>query len=147
MSNEKTISTLNRLIETCRDGEQGFRTAAEGLKNPQTKALFLEYSRQRAQMARQLEDEVRRLGGSPEKAGSMSGSIHRGWMNIKSAITGKDDSAIIAEAERGEDVAKEMYEKAVVESLPPTTQALVQQQSAMVREAHDSVRALEKAVR
>lgn len=144
MTSDKTISTLNGLIETCEDGEQGFRTAAEGLKNPQTKSLFLEYSRQREQMARELREEVRRLGGDPEKAGSMSGSIHRGWMNIKSAITGKDDSSIIAEAERGEDVAKEMYEKALKESLPPTIQALVQRQSAMVREAHDRVRAMEK---
>lgn len=144
MANDKTISTLNGLIETCRDGEQGFRTAAEGLKNPQTKSLFIEYSRQREEMARELQDEVSRLGGNPEKAGSMSGSMHRGWMNIKAAITGKNDSTIIAEAERGEDVAKEMYENALKASLPPLTQALVQRQSVMVREAHDRVRALEK---
>ena len=29
MSNDKTITTLNNLIETCKDGENGFRTAAE----------------------------------------------------------------------------------------------------------------------
>ena len=144
MSNEKAIETLNRLIETVKDGEQGFRTAAEGLKNTQTKAQFVQYSRQRAQMARELQDEVRRLGGDPEKTGSVSGTVHRGWMNIKAAVTGKDDSAIISEAERGEDVAKKVYEEAVVEPLSPTTLALVQQQSAMVREAHDTVRAMER---
>lgn len=144
MGNDKAIDTLNRLIETVKDGEQGFRTAAEGLKHPQTKSQFLQYSRQRAQMARELQDEVRRLGGDPEKAGSVSGTVHRGWMNIKAAVTGKDDSSIISEAERGEDVAKRVYEEAVREPLPPTTLALVQQQSAMVREAHDAVRAMEK---
>lgn len=144
MGNEKAIDTLNRLIETVKDGEQGFKTAAEGLKNAQTKSRFLEYSRQRAQMARELQDEVRRLGGDPEKTGSVSGTMHRGWMNIKTAVTGKDDSSIIAEAERGEDVAKKVYEEAVREPLPPTTLALVQQQSAIVREAHDTVRAMEK---
>lgn len=144
MTNEKAIETLNRLIETVKDGEQGFRTAAEGLKNAETKSRFLEYSRQRGQMARELQDEVRRLGGDPEKGGSVSGTMHRGWINIKSAVTGKDDSTIIAEAERGEDVAKKVYEESVREPLPPTTLALVQQQSAMVREAHDTVRAMEK---
>jgi uncharacterized protein (TIGR02284 family) len=144
MSNEKAISTLNNLIETCKDGEEGFRKAAEGLKDPQVKTQFLAYSRQREQMVRELQQEVGRLGGDPEKSGSISGSIHRGWMNIKSAVTGKDDSAIIAEAERGEDVAKAAYEKAVEEELPAATRALVQQQSAMVHEAHDRVRALEK---
>jgi uncharacterized protein (TIGR02284 family) len=114
------------------------------LKHPQTKSQFLEYSRQRAQMARELQDEVRRLGGDPEKAGSVSGTVHRGWINIKAAVTGKDDSSIISEAERGEDVAKRVYEEAMREPLPPTTLALVQQQSAIVREAHDTVRAMEK---
>ena len=137
-----TISTLNNLIETCKDGELGFKTAAEGLKAADTKAKFLEYSRQRAEMARELQAEVRRLGGDPEKSGSMSASLHRGWMDIKSAVTGKDDHAIIAEAERGEDVAKGAYEDALKETLDATTRTLVQQQSAKVRQAHDHVRDL-----
>lgn len=144
MSNENAVSTLNNLIETCKDGEEGFRKAAEGLKDPQVKTQFLAYSRQREQMVRELQQEVRRLGGDPEKSGSLSGSMHRGWINIKSAVTGKDDGAIIAEAERGEDVAKAAFEKAVEGELPPATRALVQQQSVMVHEAHDRVRALEK---
>ena len=142
MQNDKAISTLNDLIQTCKDGELGFKTAAEGLKRADLKAKFLEYSRQRAEMVRELQAEVRRLGGDPEKAGSVSGSLHRGWLDIKSAITGKDDHAIVAEAERGEDVAKSAYENALKESLPVTAQAVVQQQAAKVRQAHDHVRDL-----
>jgi uncharacterized protein (TIGR02284 family) len=140
MHNDKAASVLNNLIETCKDGEQGFREAAEGLKNPTVKTRFLEYSRQRAQMARELQDEVRRLGGDPEKSGSIAGTMHRGWLNIRAAVSGKDDHAIIAEAERGEDVAKTAYEDALKESLPATAQTLVQQQSVKVRQAHDDVR-------
>jgi uncharacterized protein (TIGR02284 family) len=142
MQNDKTISVLNNLIETCKDGELGFKTAAEGLKNPATKAKFLEYSRQRGEMARELQSEVRRLGGDPEKSGSMSASLHRGWLDIKSAVTGKDDHAIVAEAERGEDVAKSAYEDALKESLPADVQGIVQRQSTKVRQAHDEVRDL-----
>ena len=138
--NNDNISTLNSLIETCKDGEQGFRTAAEGLKDPQTKAKFQEYARQRGDMARELQAEVRKLGGDPEKAGSMSGSLHRGWIDIKSAITGKDDHAILAEAERGEDVAKDQYEKALKAGLTGSALTIVQTQSAKVRQAHDDVR-------
>jgi uncharacterized protein (TIGR02284 family) len=142
MQNDKAISVLNNLIETCKDGELGFKTAAEGLKNSAIKTKFLEYSRQRSEMARELQNEVRRLGGDPEKAGSMSGSLHRGWVDIKSAITGKDDHAIVAEAERGEDVAKSAYESALKEALPGTALTLVQQQALKVRQAHDHVRDL-----
>lgn len=142
MQNDNAISVLNNLIETCKDGELGFKTAAEGLKSADIKAKFLEYSRQRGEMARELQKEVRQLGGDPEKTGSMSGSLHRGWLDIKSAVTGKDDHAIVAEAERGEDVAKAAYEKAVKETLPGTAQTVVQQQAANVRQAHDHVRDL-----
>lgn len=137
-----TISTLNNLIETCKDGELGFKTAADGLESPTTKAKFLEYSRQRAEMARELQAEVRRLGGDPEQSGSVAGSVHRGWLDIKSAVTGKNDHAIIAEAERGEDVAKAAYEKALKETLDSGTRTVVQQQSAKVKQAHDLVRDL-----
>ena len=142
MQNDNAISVLNNLIETCKDGELGFKTAVEGLKNPAIKSKFLEYSRQRGEMARELQSEVRRLGGDPEKAGSTAGSLHRGWLDIKSAVTGKDDHAIVAEAERGEDVAKSAYEDALKEVLPPSAQTLVQQQAIKVRQAHDAVRDL-----
>ena len=138
----KAISVLNNLIETCRDGEKGFQTAAEGLKSTEIKTVFLDYSRQRAQMVRELQDEVRRLGGDPEKSGSVAGSLHRGWMDIKSAVTGTDEGSILAEAERGEDVAKGVYEDALQEALPSTTLALIQQQANKVRQAHDRVRDL-----
>ena len=142
MSNDKAIATLNNLIETCKDGELGFKTAAEGLKSAEIKQKFLDYSRQRAEMVRDLQAEVRRLGGDPEKSGSVSGSLHRGWLDIKSVITGKDDHAIVAEAERGEDVAKTVYENALKEALPSTVLAIVQQQAIKVRQVHDQVRNL-----
>lgn len=145
MDTQKTIAALNSLIETCKDGEEGFRTAAEGVTDPQIKSLFGQYARQRGQMARELQDEVRGLGGDPEQSGSLSGSMHRGWINIKSVVVGKDDLKIVAEAERGEDVAKTAFAEALKVPLPPQVQALVQRLAAQVRETHDRVRAMEKA--
>lgn len=140
-----TISTLNSLIETCGDGAEGFRTAAEGLKDSSVKQLFEGYSREREQFADELRGQVRQLGGDPADGGSVPGAMHRGWMNIKSAVTGKSDAAIIAEAERGEDVAVDSYEKAMQQSLPPQVQSTVQQQYARVKSAHDRVRDLERS--
>ena len=140
MQNDKVVSVLNDLIETCKDGEVGFKTAADGLTNPTLKARFHEYSLERGDFARALQAEVRGLGGTPEKDGSTSASLHRGWMDIKSAITGKSDHAILAEAERGEDVAKGAYESALKEALPAGIAAIVQQQASRVRAVHDAVR-------
>ena len=141
-TNDSAVSVLNGLIETCKDGQKGFKEAAEGLQSSDVKATFMEYSRDRAQMAAELQAEVRRLGGDPDTSGSMSGSIHRGWIDLKAALTGKDDHAIISEAERGEDVAKAAYESALNETLPGSARLLVQQQAAKVRRAHDAVRDL-----
>ncbi len=145
MDNDQVISVLNGLIETCKDGEYGFKTAADGLQDVQIKSLFQQYSRQRGDMSRELQLEVRRLGGDPDKSGSVAGAAHRGWINIKSVVTGKDDGSIVAEAERGEDSAKRMYEAAFKEALPVQTAALVREQSLKVHNTHDRVRSLEKA--
>src|SRR5687767_741813 len=142
MTNDKAISVLNNLIETCKDGEQGFRTAADGLASPEIRSKFHQFARERAQMSRDLQAEVRRLGGDPERSGSMAGAVHRGWLDIKSVVTGKDDHAILVEAERGEDVAKNAFEAALKESLPDSALMLVQVEAGKVRHAHDYVRSL-----
>ena len=144
-SNDEVISTLNGLIETCRDGQNGFKAAAEGVKNSELKSLFYAYSQQSAQFVGQLQDEVRRLGGDPETAGSVAASLHRGWMDIKSAVTGGDDASIITECERGEDSAVKTYSDALGKDLPAGVRPVVERQFAAVREAHDRIRALEGA--
>ena len=144
-SNDEVISTLNGLIETCRDGQNGFKTAAEGVQDSELKSLFYAYSQQRAQFVGQLQDEVRRLGGDPENTGSVAASLHRGWIDIKSAVTGGDDASIITECERGEDSAVKTYSDALGKDLPAGVRPVVEQQFAAVREAHDRIRALEHA--
>jgi uncharacterized protein (TIGR02284 family) len=144
--NDKAIACLNNLIETCKDGQDGFRTAAESVARPDLKTLFNTFSQQRAQFAAELQNEVRRLGGDPEKTGSVAASLHRGWIDIKSAVTGKDDNAVIAECERGEDSAVKNYEAAINdENLPANLREVVRRQFVAIKEAHDRVRTLEHA--
>jgi uncharacterized protein (TIGR02284 family) len=144
--NDKAIACLNNLIETCKDGQDGFRTAAEGVSRPDLKTLFNTFSQQRAQFGAELQNEVLRLGGDPEKTGSVAASLHRGWIDIKSAVTGKDDNAVISECERGEDSAVKNYEEAARdENLPANLREIIQRQYAAVKEAHDRIRSLERA--
>lgn len=144
-TNDDTISTLNNLIETCKDGENGFRTAASGVKNSELTTLFNTYAQQRARFAAELQAEVRRLGGDPEQTGSVAASLHRGWINIKSVVTGEDEAAIIAECERGEDSAVANYEEALKANLPADAQSVVQRQYTDVKAAHDRIRDMKRA--
>jgi uncharacterized protein (TIGR02284 family) len=144
-SNDDVISTLNGLIETCKDGQNGFKEAAEGVERSDLKSLFYEFSQQRAQFAGELQSLVQSLGGDPENSGSVAAAIHRGWINIKSAVTGKDDGAILNECERGEDSAKNTYKEALKEPLPANVLDTVQTQYSAVQSAHDRIKALRDA--
>ena len=142
--NKKTISVLNELIETCKDGQEGFRQASEAVKDTSLKSLFGRFSQQRAQFAGELQQEVIRLGGDPEDSGSVAATMHRGWINLKGAITGGDEASIISECERGEDSAKEEYRKALENNaLPSSLRDTVERQYAQVKAVHDQIRSLE----
>jgi uncharacterized protein (TIGR02284 family) len=145
VSNDDVISTLNGLIETCKDGQDGFKEAAEGVERSDLKSLFYEFSQQRAQFAGELQSLVQSLGGDPENTGSVAAALHRGWINIKSAVTGKDDGAILSECERGEDSAKNNYKAALEEPLPANIAETVQTQYVAVQAAHDRIKALRDA--
>lgn len=144
-TNDEVISILNGLIETCKDGQQGFAEAAEGVDRSDLKSLFYEFSQQRSQFAGELQSLVQTLGGDPEKSGSVSGAIHRGWMNLKAAIAGNDEKAILNECERGEDSAKNAYQDALTQALPAYIAETVQTQSTSVIQAHDRIKALRDA--
>jgi uncharacterized protein (TIGR02284 family) len=144
MKKENTV--LNNLIETLKDGQEGFKQAAESVRNPDLKALFSQYSQQRSRFATALQSEARGHGETePETSSSASGALHRGWINLKSAITGGDEHAILAECERGEDSAVAEYKKALDDGLSPSTQELVLRQFAEIKAAHDQIRSLRDA--
>lgn len=145
-TNDEVISELNDLIATCKDGEQGFRTAAEDVGNSELRTLFNMYAQQRARFAAELNNEVLRRGGDPAKSGHVSAAFHRGWIDVKQAVTGKSEAAVIDECERGEDSAKANYEKALKKNLPSDLLSLVEGQHLEVRDAHDRIRAMKQAV-
>jgi len=146
VDNSKAINTLNDLIQTCRDGLVGFGEAAENVKNPQLKSFFNQAASERAACVQELELEVRRLGGDPSKSGSTAGTLHRVWMDIKGTLTGKDDHAILNEAERGEDSAVSAFRDALKSgNLQGNLLTLVQRQLTIIQQTHDRVKQMRDA--
>ena len=148
MSQQKEIiSTINGLIETLKDGQEGFRQASEAVNDSQLKMLFSEYSLQRSKFAGELQNEAISLGEhNPENTSSTAGAMHRAWINLKSAITSKDEHAILAECERGEDSAVNEYKKAMEdEELSAPIRETITRQYTDVKRAHDRIRELRDA--
>jgi uncharacterized protein (TIGR02284 family) len=145
---KETISVLDELIETLKDGQEGFKQAADAVKDPQLKSLFSQYSQQRARFASELQRQVRTLGEpEPETDSSTAGALHRGWINLKSAVTGGNDHAILAECERGEDSAVEEYEKAINDGLSAPVREIVSRQYEEIKKAHDHIKNLRDAAK
>jgi uncharacterized protein (TIGR02284 family) len=141
MENQNKI--IDNLIETLKDGQEGFKQAADSVKDPQLKSVFDEYSRQRGRFVSELRSQAQKPEERESKpSGSAAGALHRGWINLKSAITGGDDHAILAECERGEDSAVEEYRKALDNGLSAPVQEIVSRQYVQIKETHDRVRIL-----
>lgn len=145
MNDREVTEVLNDLVEVCNDGAMGFRTSAEKV-SPNHAAMFRELGAERERLAKELQQEVVRRGGNPERGGDAPGALHRGWINIKSALS-SGDKAIVNEAERGEDTAVEAYEKAMKRELPGDVRALLQRQYTTVKAAHDKVRSLRDSLK
>ncbi|WP_271195777.1 PA2169 family four-helix-bundle protein [Pseudomonas turukhanskensis] len=147
MDNKDTISLLNNLIETSKDGQKGFRECADDLKNPELKGLFTQRSAECAAAASELQQLVRSLGGDPETSSSAAGTLHRGWVNLKSVLTGHSEEAILNECERGEDVALKHYKEALEKDLPSNVRSILEKQRQGVQRNHDQVKALRNMAR
>src|SRR5262249_24440710 len=96
--NKEAISVLNPLVATS-------ETGADAVKDVRYKDLLRRNSEQRCRFVSELQAEVQRLGGKPEDRGTAAGAMHRGWIELRTAISSKDEKAVLAECERGEDHA------------------------------------------
>ena len=147
MSNDDVVDELNDLIETCKDGEYGFRTCAEHVKSAQLRQVFTSRADECRQGATELQSLVTRLGGKADTGSSVTGTMHRGWVNLKGMLSGDSDQAALDECERGEDAALARYRDAIKKSLPDDIAAVVQRQYEGVKRNHDQIRTLRDQTR
>jgi len=140
-------TTLNTLIGTLIDSIDGYQKAAVDTTNTRFAEMFNARARERQHAVTTLQAAVARLGGNPEDDGTVAGSVHRGWINLKEAVLGKDDEAIVNEVERGEDYLKAKFEAAREHvDLPADARAAVEEAWTSVRAGHDEMSALKHAI-
>jgi len=142
MDENDAISVAEHLIERCRDGQKGFREAAEKARSPQLKSFCNEVSAERAGFAEELQAQLAMLGKPESKpSGSAEGGLHRAWVDTKMALGG-DDHTILEWLEQGEDAAKDDYKKALTGNLPASLLGMIRRQADSVQRVHDRVKTL-----
>ena len=134
------ISTLNTLTATLIDSITGYEDAAANSDAGRFREMFRERATERQSCVEDLRAEVRRLGGNPEDDGSFMGKTHQRFLDLKAALTGRDEKAIINEVERGEDYIKAKFEAALNDGpLDGDSRAIVERCFQSVREGHDQM--------
>ena len=134
------ISTLNTLIATTIDSITGYEDSAANIESERFRETFRERATERQQVVQELREEVRRLGGDPEDDGSFLGKAHQRFEDLKAAITGRDEQAIINEVERGEDYLKSKWQAALQSgTLHGETHDLVERCYQSVKAGHDQI--------
>ena len=136
----EAISTLNTLIATTIDSVTGYEDSAKNIHDDRMREIFRDRADERQRVVEDLRGEVRRLGGDPEDGGSFLGKAHQRFEDLKAAITGRDEKAIINEVERGEDYLKEKWQAALQSgNLHGETHDLVERCYQSVKQGHDQI--------
>lgn len=138
---ENPKNILTDVVATAKNGERGFREAAEHFKSAELKSMAQRVSAERANFARELEPELHAEGEKKSPDGSTAGALHRAWIDIKTALGGGDHT-ILEWLEQGEDHAKKVYGEALKSNLPSAAQMIVRRQNDRVVAVHDEVKRL-----
>lgn len=136
---KETVKVLNELLERTKDGQEGYKLAAEKVQDPALKSLLSRYSQQREEFVDDLQKHVGKRGTQPEESASATGGVHRGWINLKAAVT-KGDDAILAEVVRGEEAAVAAYDNTLKEQLPEDVRHVVQSQRNEIQDSLTAIR-------
>lgn len=138
--NSSAISTLNTLIATTIDSITGYEDSATNVDNERFREIFRTRANERQSIVDELRSEVGRLGGDPEDSGSFLGKAHQRFVDLKAAITGRDEKSIINEVERGEDYLKEKWQAALHSGdLDGQTHDLVERLYQQIKSGHDQM--------
>jgi uncharacterized protein (TIGR02284 family) len=142
MTTNNTLDTVEKLIQTCRDGEEGYRSAAEHTKDAELRSFFNRQSMERARFTGELQTAARTLGEpSPSQDASMASKLHRAWFDLKQKLGGGEVS-VLESVETGEEAARQEYQEALSADLPYNVRSIVERQSESISVACDRVSAL-----
>ena len=144
-ANSNQVKLLNKLITTLYDGENGYKDAAEDVDNTALKTRFRNLAQQRYDFGHEIKPFIKQLGGEVDKGGSTAASLHRVWIDLKSAVAGNDEEAVLNEVIRGEESAVETYNEVLNDTdLPEAARTTITNQRNKIQAALNDMRRMEK---
>ena len=143
-THKDTVNVLQGILEKNYDAEKGYKKAMQDAKNPALKGFLQKQAAQRSHFATAIDKELRDLGETPTESGSVTGTLHRAWIDIKSSVSGNDDEAVLEEVIRGEKASVDEYEDVMKNNeLAPQINGVLQSQLRDIQGTLNRVKTLE----
>jgi len=140
MADEHAVEVMNGLLQSAVDSADGFRNAAELVRNPQFKALFAERAQQRDGLAGEIEGEVRSFGGEPAPGGSVLAAAYRAFVQVRDLVAHGSDRAVVEEVARAEDFVQQRFDTAASDvALPLPARQLAERAGQVLKAEHDEI--------
>ena len=144
-ANVKTEKYLQSILEKTYDAQRGYSNAAEATDHVQLKRWFASQGAKRTKYAASIAGEMKGMNEHPEFDGSFTGDMHRGWMNIKAALSSNKDETILEECLRGEKAAIDEYDQVLEhrDELPQTIVSILESQKQEIKATVSKIKRLE----
>ena len=113
ITNEEMADTLNGLVKINNDRMTGYQQVATEIDDTSLRVVFENMVNESVNFAENLGAYVRDFGGTPVTGGTLAGTIHQGWINVKDALVGNNREAMLESCEFGDKAAIEAYETAL----------------------------------
>ena len=143
-TNQKVNEVLNDLIRINHDRVEGYEKAIKQLSvnDNDLKVMFRRFAADSRQYAMVLSAEVISNGGKAAESTTVSGKIYRAWMEVKTAMSNKENQSVLETCEYGEDAAQKAYRQALEgdTTLPAGIRDIITRQKANLKTAHDEVK-------
>lgn len=141
---KEVVNNLQGLLEKNYDAEKGYKEAMQNAESHTLKSFLQNQAAQRSRFSNELTQELRNLNEEPIESGSITGDLHRTWMNIKTAVVGNEDEAVLEECIRGEKASVDEYnEKLQNSNFPPQISSMLQKQASEINQTLSKVKRLE----
>ena len=143
-THKDTVNALQGILEKNYDAEKGYKKAMQDAENPALKNFLKQQAAMRSNFATAIDKELRDLDVEPKESGSITGSLHRAWIDIKSSVAGDDDEAVLEEVIRGEKASVDEYQNVMKDTaLAPKINSVLQSQMRDIQNTLDRVKTLE----
>ena len=143
-SHKEHAEALQILLQKNYDAEKGFKKAITKTDSHSLKEFLKRQALKHNRFATELDKELRLLNENPKEEGSFTGKLSRAWMDIKVAVSGNNDEAILEECVRGEKGSAKEYEEALDENrFPPHLEEVLKKQLTDIKTMIAEVKSME----